>query len=451
MNAFFWEKINDSFSKLVSQNIGNIIFDQLSFTENKKNKVIIINVDSLSKYFLEENDGRLYKLLIDVIKNCNYISRDWNEWSFILSDKKLNAKDLEQIDHNNNKYSETNLVPFYTFNNYFSKNDNFEVVKTCSGLVKQIACGKTTANSLFIDGSSGYGITYIIQAMGNELFNNNHNIKLLFCTGEEFVNDYTNSFTSNQNNINFFNKKYRNLDVLLLDDFQFLDGKDASLKTFFSILNEMLAHQKLIVLTSDMPLNQLVMKENIISRIKSGLMIKINIPDFETRMEIFEFYKKKEILIDLTIDKEAQELICQSFKNPRELIGAITNLSNRATIYNEKTITLEMVNKFIKDTVQNSKLNYNDIINIVCNYFNTDQKNVLKKGTRDINKIAGDFIIYFLHEKLNYNQRKIANMFNLKEHSSISKRIKNFENIKNEYKEAYRMINLKINSEIEAD
>lgn len=446
IDSIKWHDIHQRFSQLVPNDTADLIFESLDVKEYMQDKKMEISADSLSIHYLKMNEFRLFNILIDVIKK-SIGGRKWDLWTFELVDQSTDSKKKEKFIKTNNRYSQTALNQFFTFENYFSSNDNFLLTNTCHELIKNLNDPIKIANSFFIYGPSGYGKTHIVNAFGNEIFNTYDDLKILYATGNSFVQDYVDSFKSDSGNINSFYTKYRSVDILIIDDFQWMVEKENSLDTFFNIYDYMLTSGKLVVLCSDTPLERLVLPSRVTTRIKNGIMITMNKPDLDTRRQIFEHQCSK-TLKEVTFDPKAVDLICQNFNNPRELIGFILNLSLFLVAYKTNKVTEGMAIDFINEVVKTSKLGKNDIIDIVCDYFDVAPKLVLKTGTRDKYKLAGDFIILFLSKKLQLNQKEIARLFNFKDHSSVSKRLSIIENTSTtEYRDDYIMLNKKISND----
>lgn len=443
-----WNEVRQKFSQLVPQDTADVIFASLSVVENRQEKIIEISADRLSMYYLKLNDFRFFNILVETIKKTiGQGSRKWDLWSFELVDKAIDDKKKAEYIKRTDRLSKTGLNHFLTFENYFSSNDNFLVVQSCHEIIKNLNDPMRITNSFFIYGLSGYGKTHISNALGNEIFARYDDLKVLYCTGQGFVSDYVNSFKSDADNINSFYNKYRTVDVLIVDDFQWMVEKDNSLDTFFNIYDDMLNSNKLVVFCSDTSLDQLILPNRMVTRIRNGIMVEMNKPDFDTRIQIFN-YHAAHFLAGIRFEKEAVDIICQNFNNPRELIGFIRNLNMFLIAYKSDVVTEDMANDFLNKMVMSSKLRKADIIDIVCNHFGYKPEEVLKTGTRGKKRIAGDFIIYFLVKKLKMNQKEVARIFNFSDHSSVSKRCSLFEKEeKQQYSEDFRNLNKKITSD----
>ena len=426
ITRIIWSKIRENFAKFTSNDSADLIFETLEIHEDEKEKKLTLCADTLTFLLLSENNYNLFNILCDVIKN-SIKTRKWELWDISLEEYGTNESKKSSVSDRTNRYSLSKLQSNYTFENYFSKSDNFEILEASRLIINGVKNNDIKANSLFIWGNSGYGKTHLVNAIGNELFNTNDGkLNILYVTGNRFLDDYTSSFTGGMNNLDKFNKTYSNLDVLIIDDFQQLEDKKNTLDQFFSIYDDMILRNKLVIFAADKKVDDILISDRITSRIKSGLVYQVKKPDIDTRIEIFKHHAALNIP-GLEFDEAAIDIIVRKLDSPREIIGMITQIlvDNIAKRYDYFDIS--KAENILKRAVSKKTIDQKEIISTVCEYFNVSQSNVLKSGTRGMNKTAGDFIIYFLSEKLDYPQKKIASLFGLKEHSSVSKRLKSFE------------------------
>lgn len=445
------EQIKSRFSEIIGESIAEIIFKNLFINLDNKNNVLSITVDSLSNVLLTNNESQYLNILWEIIKeeiNKQQL-HNWNNWNFKVILVDSNEKKMQEKNLFFSNYNSTNLDKFLTFENYFSKNDNMQIINSCHYILDTLEEEHRQITTFYIYAKSGYGKTHIINALGNAIFEKDNHLKILYITGNTFLEDYTNSFKGFDNNILKFEEKYKNLDVLIIDDFQVLASKEQTLNAFFEIFDKMRTQNKIIVLASDEELNNLAMPDRIISRIKDGSLNTINKPDKDTRARIFKYHFNLNFN-KCEIEESAVELVCETFSSPREIIGFTKTLMlHVVTSINNSTrqiITLDDVQNILNNMYQAKNISKKDIVECVCNKFKVDEKDVLKKNTRGIHRSAGNFIIYFLSKKLCWEQIRISKLFGLTDHSAISKRLKSFENEdKIKYKDIYTQISCELN------
>ena len=228
--------------------------------------------------------------------------------------------------------------------------------------------GKTSFNPLFVYGNVGLGKTHLIQAIGIQAKNNFPEKTILYVSAEQFTNQYIDA-VKNQN-YNDFIHFYQMIDMLLIDDIQFLAGKEKTQMIFFHIFNHLHQNGKQIVLSSDKaPIELQGMEDRMLSRFKWGLAADLQVPDLETRIAILE---KKLYSDGVEMPREVIEYLAYSITtNIRELEGALISILAQSSL-NKKAITLDlakkMIDKFVKNTKREISIDY--IQKIVCDYFN---------------------------------------------------------------------------------
>ena len=209
----------------------------------------------------------------------------------------------------------------YTFDTFIVGRSNEFAYAACTAVAKG---NGTKYNPLFIHGPSGLGKTHLITAIANEISRTRPNTKIVYVTGETFTNELIEAIKTKQDTMTF-HEKYRNADILLVDDIQFIAGKDSTQEEFFHTFNELYKDGKQIVLTSDKPPKDIsTLEERIRNRFEWGLIADITIPDFETRIAII---KRKAELLNLNIPDDVAEFIANRLRtNIRQLEGAVKKL-----------------------------------------------------------------------------------------------------------------------------
>ncbi|MDR3215716.1 MAG: chromosomal replication initiator protein DnaA [Bacilli bacterium] len=317
----------------------------------------------------------------------------------------------------------TNLKTNFSFDLFVSGPSNNQAYKAA------ISVANTPGqlyNPLFIYGASGLGKTHLIHSIGNSILKNKPNMRVLYVTSEEFVTDYVAfSQNPNTNNTDSFNNKYRNLDVLLIDDIQFLKEKTKSNEMFFNIYNNLFNHNKQVVITADVNPSKLNgLEDRLISRFNQGLSISISPPHFETSIKILQ---NKLSYFDATgtvFSDEALKFIATHFsKDVRELEGALRRvLFYLIDLDNPEIINLEIVSEAFKDYQLdniNSCVTSENILDCVCNYYNLSKAQIISKNRQKNISIPRHIAIYLERTLLETPFEKIGKLYGNRDHSTI--------------------------------
>ncbi|WP_303849581.1 chromosomal replication initiator protein DnaA [Seleniivibrio woodruffii] len=308
-----------------------------------------------------------------------------------------------------------NLNREYIFENFVAGSSNEFAYSACQAVSE----GQFMQyNPLFIYGGVGLGKTHMMQAVGNRILEKFPKMKVLYCTSETFTNEMINAIRMKK--MDEFQNKYRNIDLILFDDVQFLSGKQRSTEEFFNTFNALYDNQKQIIITSDKtPAEIPEMEDRLKSRFSWGLIADIQPPSVEEKTAIL--IKRAEFM-GLPMPQEVAFFMAENLvtENIRELIGALVRLSAFSSFHKRKvTIDLarQALEKFLvkKDRVVTSE----NIIDAVCSYFNvklTDMKS--KKRTKSIS-MPRQVAMYLLREKLNLSLQEVGSMFGGRDHSTV--------------------------------
>lgn len=287
-----------------------------------------------------------------------------------------------------------------------------------------------TYNPLYIYGKVGLGKTHLLHAIAWELIKNFKDLNIMYVTTEEFTNEVIHAIQNAHSNgdlIDNFHRKYRNVDVLLVDDIQFLAGKERTQEEFFHNFNTLHNAGKQIVITSDcLPKEISTLEERLRSRFEWGLIVDIQEPDFETRVAIL---RKKASKMQVTIRDEVFEYIASNvYKNIRELEGALARLIAKASLMNEE-ITKDFAEKALSDIINpgNEPVTIDRIKEVVAIYFNIDEKELSNKK-RDQKIVFPRQIAMYLSRKLtDASFPQIGDAFGGRDHSTVMHAISKIE------------------------
>ena len=275
-------------------------------------------------------------------------------------------------------------------------------------------------NPLFIYGGTGLGKTHLLQASGNFAIENNKNV--IYVTIEQFMNDFT--FSIKNKSMEHFRSKYRKCDLLLIDDIQFLSGKEQTQEEFFHTFNELHNLKKQIILTSDRQPSQIGgLVDRLKSRFEWGLISDIQNPGLETKIAIIE---KKSELNGISLQKEVIDYIASNLDSSiREIEGVLIKINASANLLN-LTVNLELVKSLLKEQIKEKKdsIKLHDIIYVVATELNIKPSDIKSKKRNSNISNARRIVIYLSRELTLNSMPDIAKFLSMKDHSSISHNIK---------------------------
>ncbi|MCS6955179.1 MAG: chromosomal replication initiator protein DnaA [Candidatus Calescibacterium sp.] len=385
--------------------LGQIAYDicfnisNSSIDKNEK-KMNIITTDSSIKEWIEKKYSPLIKEVLE---------KHFNDDSWTIE---VRVKDSEQEIV---EISLDILNPFFNFDNFVVGNSN-QFAYAASLAVAQKP-GKAY-NPLFIYGSTGLGKTHLLHAIGNLAYKRKISKKIIYITSERFINDLVNSIKEKK--IEDFRNKYRKAEVLLIDDIQFISGKERTQEELFHTFNELYLDSKQIVLTSDRPPKNLEgIEERLKSRFQSGLIADVQLPDFETRKAIL---KKKIENYNIDFDEQVVDFLAQKFRNNiREIEGAIIKTVAYVNLnkINIDKIKLEHISEIIKDvTIDDNKITPENIMDTVSEYFSVSKDEIFSNSREKRIVYPRQVITYLLRDILGLPFKGIGNYLK-KDHTTI--------------------------------
>lgn len=363
----FLEKIKTRVSPLTFETW----FKDTSIHELKENSVVILVPMHIHKKHLNEN----YKDIINDI--FTEITNTYFEISFITTDDvKNDVVDFNQAEIGVPSFSpeKANLITKYTFDN-FVVGDSNKFAHTAAVSIAENP-GKMY-NPLFIYGSSGLGKTHLMHAIGNHILKNS-NKKILYVTSDTFISDFLSinkrdEKGSNFESVDFFKEKYRNIDVLLIDDIQFLSRATQTQQEFFHTFNNLYDSNKQIVISSDRSPDDLkLLEDRLRTRFSWGLSVNIYPPDYKMRIEILKKKIKSQNIENIISDDVIEYIANNCESDVRQLEGALTRVIAYATIYNYQNIDIAIAIEALKDYLSKSSVSKNSVQKIqqvVSDYF----------------------------------------------------------------------------------
>ncbi|MBS5987452.1 chromosomal replication initiator protein DnaA [Clostridium paraputrificum] len=309
----------------------------------------------------------------------------------------------------------TTLNPKYTFDSFVIGNSNRFAHAASLAVAESPA---KAYNPLFIYGGVGLGKTHLMHAIGHYILDSNPNARVEYVSSEKFTNELINAIKDDKNEE--FRNKYRNVDVLLIDDIQFIAGKERTQEEFFHTFNALHDANKQIILSSDRPPKEIpTLEDRLRSRFEWGLIADIQVPDFETRMAIL---KKKADVEKLNVANEVMVYIATKIKsNIRELEGALIRIVAYSSLTN-KEITVDLASEALKDIIskkQGKNITIGIIQDIVASYFNLRIED-LKSQRRTRNVAYPRQIAMYLSRKLtDMSLPKIGEEFGGRDHTTV--------------------------------
>jgi len=326
-------------------------------------------------------------------------------------------KNLEEID-----YSKYSLNPKYTFETFVVGNNNNLAHAAALAVADNPA---KTYNPLFIYGGVGLGKTHLMQAIGNRILSNNRNMNVVYVTSENFTNQLIISIKDLKNDP--FRNKYRNADVLIIDDIQFIAKKERVQEEFFHTFNTLYENGKQIIISSDkQPKDIQFLEERLKSRFEWGLLADISNPDYETRVAILRKKAQDERII---IDNEIlADIAAKIDSNIRELEGVFNKIVARASL-THIPITIELAENVINEFIsKKEKVISSDFIqDVVAKYFSIDKKDLA--GNKRSNDVARprQIAMYLCREVANMTFPQIGIDFGNRDHSTVMHAYKKIE------------------------
>jgi chromosomal replication initiator protein len=316
-----------------------------------------------------------------------------------------------------------NLNPRYTFSTFVVGPFNELAYAAAQSVVKR---PQHAYNPLFIYGASGLGKTHLIQAIGNEIKRISPEKNVLYTSLEKFMNDYVSSVQNNRQQP--FQDKYRKFDVLIMDDIQFIAGKEGTQNALFYVFNALYDQGKHIIFSSDKHPNHIVgLEDRLKTRFNAGMTIDVQEPDLESRLAII---KEKSLQLQYPIENEVLAYVASAVTGSiRELEGVLNVIAMHSNM-RQKAISLTEVKILIKNNVKPKKIiSIDSVVKMVSDYYNLDEQVIYEKTRRKEIVRARQIIMFVLREDFNESYPSIGAKLGGKDHTTV---IHSYEKIKGE-------------------
>lgn len=437
----------NNFLEMVKEQVTSISFEtwfkDTRLYDLSDNTAIIVVPMQLHIKHLTENYKSLMEKIFNSLTgtNFNFVFKLENE-----VDEKIDNTVIDEVNGGvpYNSYEDANLNPNYNFDNYIVGSSNKFAFVAARAVAEKP--GKAY-NPLFLYSKSGLGKTHLMQAIGNYIIENS-NKRVLYISSDKFVNDFINAVRSNDKNsfdkIDNFKNKYRNIDVLIIDDIQFLGTATKGQEEFFHTFNELYNSNKQIIIASDRSVDDLKMLENrLLTRFNWGLTANITPPDFELRVNII---KKKISHHEAAKDvpEDVIEYIANSFDSDvRQLEGAITRVFAYASMMNRGIVTLDIAVDALKDQLIDRsvyKNNVHRIQRVVCDYFKVNIDDIKGKKRNQTINYPRQVAIYLCRTMTTESFPKIGTYFGGRDHSTIISAYKKIEDELNSNEQLNKLI-----------
>ncbi|NLU36272.1 MAG: chromosomal replication initiator protein DnaA [Clostridiales bacterium] len=399
--------------RLIRNEITDVSFDTwikaIEPVSIKEDQVYLCVPNDFTKSILE---GRYTSLISNAIKQ---VSSKPYYINFVLTneaDKYMNKP--ESTEPQENEFANL-LNPKYTFSTFVIGNSNRFAHAACLAVAEAPA---KAYNPLFIYGGVGLGKTHLMHAIGHFILSQNPQAKVLYVTSEKFTNELINSIQTNRN-VEFRNR-YRNVDVLLIDDIQFIAGKESTQEEFFHTFNALHEANKQIIMSSDRPPKEIpTLEDRLRSRFEWGLITDIQPPDLETRIAIL---RKKADMEKLEIDDEVLVFIAKRIEsNIRELEGALTRIVAYASLTNS-TLDVSIADEALKDIISNHrprKITPELIQNVIADYYQLKVEDLKSKKRNRPIAYPRQIAMYLCRELTDLSLPKIGEYFGGRDHTTV--------------------------------
>jgi len=430
-----WNKTLEIIKDYLSTPSYETWFKTTKALEETEDKLVIGVISEFGRDWIRSNYLPLIKEVIRAVAG-----KDLSLEFVVLKEKGKEEKIIKEEIINRRKLG---LNENYTFDN-FVVGDSNKLAHAAS-----LAVAKNPGHSynpLFIYGGVGLGKTHLIQAIGHYVLDTKPALKVVYVTSEIFTNEVIRSIQKGK--MNDFHNKYRSVDVLLIDDIQFLAGKERTQEEFFHTFNALHNNYKQIVITSDrLPKEIPTLEDRLRSRFEWGLMVDIAPPDFETRVAILKKKAEKE---KIKVPDDVIYYIAENIKsNIRELEGALIRLLAHASLNNSE-ITLDFTKRILSGIfgkIEKKKIDAEEIKNVVSSYFSISVEDIEGGKRSQDYTIPRQIAMYLIRELTNLSLPQIGNLFGGRDHTTvlysidkIKRELKKDENLKAAVEEIRRML-----------
>ena len=431
--AEIWIKFTDKFKESVSEKVFDVWINPIMPLEVTDTYYKVAVQNNFFKKVIEEKYAKTIESILSSImeKNITLIidTIEESEGKQIIPEIKPAEEPMRPLfkAEREDEIDESNLNPKYIFENYVMGNSNRFAYAAALAVANNPA---STYNPLFLYGGVGLGKTHLMHAIGNRIKQNDPTMKVLYISSENFTNEIINSIYNK--NTEAFRRKYRNIDCLIIDDIQFLKGKEQTQVEFFHTFNDLRDSNKQIIISSDrLPKEIETLEDRMRSRFESGLIADIQPPDLETRMAIL---RQKAVNDKIELPNEVLTLLATSItSNIREIEGVYTKVVAYSSLMNVP-VTLDITKKILDDmgnVVQVKQITFESITQAVAEHYHIKVDELFnKKRTQNI-AYPRQIAMYLCRELADMSYPRIGELFGGRDHTTV---IHAYEKISNKSK-----------------
>jgi len=388
-----------------------VVFDLLRLTELEsitETEVGLLCSDNGAKFYLERKREDVERTISSFFKKKLTIR--------IVVKEKQRKKESPLLSFQPTQedvFIRAGLYPKYRFENFAVSQTNSVAFAAAQAVSKNPG---TSYNPLFLYGGVGVGKTHIAQSVARLILEKNRDKKVLFCPGDRFMNELIESIQDKS--MIKFRKKYRYLDMFIVDDIQFIAGKQTVQEEFFHTFNSMIASGSQIILTSDRhPSSIKNLEDRLRSRFSGGLIVDVQPPDFELRTAILLIKAKEK---NIEIDIEAAKIISEQIADSRALEGTLLSVYAK-TLGQKERIDIEAVELFFQDSSEkrSRKITTQDVVRATCSLYNVRASQIRSSSRSNNIVLPRQIIMYILRKELKINLDQIAHLLKRKDHTTV--------------------------------
>ncbi len=409
-----WEKTKENLASCYREDTFKETFEDVKEVIKFQNGTIFVLVPNI--YIKTKINSIYIEKINDVLKKY---TDEKLKFKFVLDSEV--TKEAPQAMKNDNRLYLNNLNENFNFESFVVGESNMFGYRMSINVADQPGI---IANPLYIFGGVGLGKTHLMQAIGNYILDKDINAKVLYVQANDFIVDYSKATQSGT--MVEFNKKYDNLDCLLVDDIQMLEIGKKSQQEFFKLFNDLVNRKKQIVITSDCPANQLKgIMERLTSRFSQGMTVDIKKPNLEQRVNILR--RKAQELSTKVVPDDVLYFISENFPdNIRELEGALNRVLWHSSVCNYDDITLERamdaldaLTKFKKPSQNDDNSNYENVLSVIAHFYNISINDIISTQRKQKYVLPRHIAMYILKEKFDLPYKKIGTILGGRDHTTI--------------------------------
>jgi chromosomal replication initiator protein len=412
MGMDVWNKIHEELTKSFDSSLNSAILDKIEFKEIQNNdSIVLLAPDPLTSGWFCDN-------YLDVAKRASQ-KLFHKEYKFIVeisqTDKSYKSITVRNTKKAAEKSGYSQLNPKYTFDRFIvGPNNDF-----AHAAAEQVANNPAKSyNPLFIYGNAALGKTHLLQSIAHKIIKEKNDLNVFYTTSENFTNEFVESIKNGETNK--FRKKYRNFDVLLVDDIQFLQQKESTLEELFHTFNELFHERKQLIFACDRPAKSLsAIEDRLRTRFDSGLSVKIEPPNYETRKAILLSRTAEE---KTYIPDEVVEYISQNVESDIRLLeGSLTKIIAFSSL-KKKDVSLDLAKEILRDKIKMDvpkNVTISDIQRVVSKYFNISINDIKSEKRLENIAYARHVAMFLSKEYTNHSLTEIGTLFGGKAHTTV--------------------------------